>query len=609
MEFGLTVLALGGMYIYSNLTKDGSNVKPKLDRSAQMAANVRSAPFEEGFTTQLPNVNTPIQNYPIINRKEFADDVQSYPSHNSVTDQYFDQNAYQARINAGKKTGNEIQQIYSLSGEYIDTADFKHNNMVPFYGAKIRGQLYTDNLSESILDNMVGSGSQNIAKIEQAPLFKPHETMSYNGFGAPNQSDFMQSRVNPSMKMNNVKPFESQTVAPALGQSGGVDGIGGYNSGLDARELYMPKTIDEMRVLTNPKETFSLLGHEGPAQSQVKNRGNIGRVEKYTPDTFFINTQDRWLTTTGAEKGQRLIPVEMMHETNRNVEETPNFGVAGSTLKTASYIPAGHNEESKRIALGPLAVSHCGATGQHPLSNVVHDSHIAPLQNNRGMNQQPVNIGAAFIKSIFTPIMDILKPTRKEEQIDNLRAFGNMNGGITKSYVVNPDEVAPTTVRQTTLYAPNTFIQGQGRDVGAYAITNPIPIANQRDTTNCMTMGGVGGSLASNFGTIQTEAFYSGASTNDSKEILSTARVNQGGMQVFNQQMHVSTAKLESDRENNRMWVPGVVGGGSIPSLATYGHTDMQAEQNARNGMCDRTDSYILDQLKTNPYTFSMQKF
>ena len=55
----------------------------------------------------------------------------------------------------------------------MDTEQFKHNNMVPFNGGKIRGQIYNMNINQTLLDNMSGSGSQMIEKIEQAPLFKP----------------------------------------------------------------------------------------------------------------------------------------------------------------------------------------------------------------------------------------------------------------------------------------------------------------------------------------------------------------------------------------------------------------------------------------------------
>lgn len=131
--------------------------------------------------------------------------------------------------NKGVKVGNEIQDIYSLTGDYLDSSNFKHNNMIPFYGAKIKGQLYDANIAESILDNMAGTGSQVIKKIEQAPLFKPQENMQWAN-GAPNMSDFYQSRVNPGMKISNVKPFDSEYVGPGLNKGYTSEGSGGYNS-------------------------------------------------------------------------------------------------------------------------------------------------------------------------------------------------------------------------------------------------------------------------------------------------------------------------------------------------------------------------------------------
>jgi hypothetical protein len=117
------------------------------------------------------------------------------------------------------------------------------------------------------------------------------------------------------MKNNNVKPFDSVFVGPGLDKGYTVNGTGGYNSGMEARDKWLPYTVDEMRVATNPKLEYKLINHEGPANSYIKNAATtqtMGRVEKQRPDTFFINTQDRWLTTTGAEKGETLRSIQEM---------------------------------------------------------------------------------------------------------------------------------------------------------------------------------------------------------------------------------------------------------------------------------------------------------
>ena len=119
--------------------------------------------------------------------------------------------------------GDNIQSIYSLSGNYMDSTEFKHNNMIPFNGGKVRGQIYNNNNAEAVLDTYAGTGSQMIKKIEQAPLFAPQSNVQWT-YGMPNQSDFYQSRVNPGTRNNNVKPFESQNVGPGLGRGYTTEG-------------------------------------------------------------------------------------------------------------------------------------------------------------------------------------------------------------------------------------------------------------------------------------------------------------------------------------------------------------------------------------------------
>ena len=107
-------------------------------------------------------------------------------------------------------------------------------------------------------------GSQQIRKQEQAPLFSPQKNMRY-AHGTPNQSDFYQSRVMPGSKMSNVKMWDEQKVGPALDAGYNTEGELGFNSGMAAREKWVDRNVDQLRVETNPKLTFGLANHEGPA--------------------------------------------------------------------------------------------------------------------------------------------------------------------------------------------------------------------------------------------------------------------------------------------------------------------------------------------------------
>jgi hypothetical protein len=360
-----------------------------------------------------------------MNNKELVDTVQEYPNPNAATDKYFDQNLYEQKVRHHEQVSQNPQQVFSLTGNYLDSEQFKHNNMVPFVGGKMKGYDYKSNVQESVLDNMIGSGSQVIKKIEQAPLFKPEENMSW-AYGAPNNTAFYLSRENPAMRVNNVKPFDSVFVGPGLDQGYSANGSGGYNSGVEARDKWLPYTVDQLRVDTNPKLEYELINHEGPAQSQIKNVGIQGRVEKQRPDTYYINSQDRWFTTTGAEKGETLRPLQEMGIVKRNDSTNDYKGPAGSVNRKAAYAPENF-EVSKRTHLPACDVNHSSAIGRGPITggeNFIR-SHTN-YENHRSTVNQPDTLRSGFrgaIGAVIAPIMDILRPSRKEESVCNLRVY------------------------------------------------------------------------------------------------------------------------------------------------------------------------------------------
>jgi hypothetical protein len=578
MELAIPLIALGGMYIISNQTKNES------------FSNIN----KKGLINDLP------KNYPVIDTDELLDNDYKYSNPNTATDKYFNQSNFQKKTSS-ENVGNDIPEVYSLSGNYVASTDFKHNNMVPFYGAKMRGQTYNNNSSESVLDNMIGAGSQVMSKVEQAPLFKPENNIQWTN-GAPNMTDFYQSRQNPALKNNMVKPFESVHVGPGLNKGYGSEGSGGFNSGLESREYWLPKTVDELRVDTNPRQEFSLVDHQGPASSMVKQLGSIGKVEKHLPDASYENTQDRWLKTTGLEKASRNVAEEVFKNSNRL--ETTKFysGTASATMKTASYTQ-GHVEETKRQTLNVLDTNHSCATGKGPLHTT--DQNINSYRNNknnRSENNQPDGFGASFNRAMIAavaPLMDVFKPSKKEEHVSNIRVYGNIAGEVPGNYVINPYDKATTTVKETTLYSPNTYIGNQKE--GSYMVNEQQPIYNQRDSTNTDYICGVGGA-GTRHGNMQYEGNYSQIN-NELKEPTMVSRINHGNTNKFNPNMNVSVGKNQEDVFNTRTFAPTAI----IPNSTSkemYGKMDMnQYNTSASN---NRNESDLLSAFRSNPYTHSL---
>ena len=596
MELAIPLIALGGMYVISNQNNKDSNSPAKVKITQENFSTMGKKP------SYLPNTNIPPQNFPVPVVNEVVDTVQQYANPNRASDKYFNQNAFENTVRRGGAAGSNPQQVYSLTGDYMNSEQFKHNNMVPFSGGKVKGRLYDDNIAESVLDNLNGTGSQLFRKVEQGPLFKPEENMQW-AYGAPNQSDFFQSRVNPSMKNNNVKPFESENVGPGLDHGFGSSGNAGFNSGMEARDKWLDKTVDQLRISTNPKLEYTLEGLQGGANAQIKNVGLIGRVEKQGPDTFFVNSQDRWLTTTGAEKGETLRPIQEMGILRRNDVDVDYAGPAGPADRKAGYAPENF-EPSKRHQSMTCDVKGCAAIGRGPTNdgdNLIR-SHTN-YANHRSTIKQPDSFRSGFggaIGAVIAPLMDILKPSRKEENINNVRVYGDVGTSVPQSYVLNPNDTTATTIKETTLYAPTFRIDNQKE--GMY-VNNYTPMGlTQRDAT-CTSYVGSAGGKGSQYGSMVYESAYN-QTNNDVKSSTIYNRPNPGGMDTFNSKINVNIAKQDSDCYNYRVNAPSTVVP-MPPSKEVFGK--MISKQTYDPSFeSSRLDGNLLSAFRSNPYTHSL---
>jgi len=558
-----------------------------------------------GATKALPNIEQPVRNYPTLNMKDLNDSINAYPNANVATDKYLIENAYFNNANHS--------QVASLTGEYLDKTEFTHNNMVPFFGGKIRGQIYGNNRAESILDNMIGTGSQVIQKMELAPLFRPEENVQWS-YGAPNSNDFYQSRVNDVLKQSNVKPFESEHVGPGLDQGYSKEGSGGFNSGMEAREKYMDRNVDELRVATNPKIEYCLDGHEGPSYSHIQRPGILGKVEKYLPDRYFVQTQDRWLTTTGQEKGQTLQPIQQVGNPHRSQCTMEYGGIASARAEHLRPIAQTNFLPTKRQVLDTQDIGICSAQSRGDESkNNMSLKSFTNYANNRSTTAPQRMFGSSFnreLGAVIAPMMDILNPVRRNEYTENtgLRAFGDPGTTVPDTYVYNPKDVAPTTIRQTTMYAPNFNINNQkDSGQGGYQVKDIKINPNQRDSTSISYYGDAGGA-STGWGATSQEAGRAFC-TSDFKELTLPNTIQHGNMNLFHGQVpNCCIVKNDCDRENNRMWVPsGIPGQGFTKEMMGDSRPAMQ--QVYTQVTEERNTNDILNAFKSNPYTQSLSSY
>uniref|UniRef100_A0A6C0I3W9 DUF5899 domain-containing protein n=1 Tax=viral metagenome TaxID=1070528 RepID=A0A6C0I3W9_9ZZZZ len=477
MEVLIPAVALGGLYMINNQSKTNES-------------------FTNKRTTSLPNTNIPNRNYP-----------EEFPVVSSDTDQTSElsrNNRYDSGVNgvytdkyfnpSAQEPTNSSQQYYALTGNKVDGSYFEHNNMVPYFGSNMRTRISNEDKSEGVLDAYSGAGSQYITKSEQSPMFKPTDNQQW-AHGAPNMSDFFQSRVNPSMSMSNVKPFEEEMVGPGLGQGYGTAGAGGFNSGMLARDTWLPKTADQMRVDNKPKATgMGILGYEGPANSAIKQNATVeqmGIMEKHLPEQSFEWGHDRLFTTTGLEKGQTMHSMPVDRYVSRPETAVEYAGIAGSYLPESyvqgEYMPT-HNQQ-----LGSLPFAGANANGRNYATDADYESRSrVAYPNNRTVNKQDNYFGmvSGSLGAVVAPLLDALRPSRRQNVIGSLRPYQNPGTRVSESYIFNPADRLPTTIRETTegsKYHHNINTNQLG---GAYKVTDHEAKHTYRQDTS-VSYGGV----------------------------------------------------------------------------------------------------------------------
>ena len=582
MELAIPLLALGSLYIVSNQKKQDPQ-----------PANT------EGFST-LPNTDVPDKNYDTLDIISEETDlsaklstVNKYDGTSAYTDKYFNPYAKNSLVKQSL-TSNETYK--SINGEDVDAAYFKHNNMMPFFGGKIRSKI-DPNSNESIMDNYLGSASQAIVKSEQAPLFAPNANYQMAN-GAPNMNDFYQSRVNPSMRMANVKPFEEVKVGPGLGLGYGTEGAGGYNSGNMMRESWLPKNVDDLRTANKQKASEMMqLGHEGPAKSRITNVGILGAFQKNRPETAFEWGQDRLFTTTGVGKGETLhsIPVE------RHVvrpETTVDYGGVAQSLHAQQSMP-GEILPSNRVERGPTQLGAANAVGRGFSSDADYGNKSNQMYaNNRSSNTQDNYFGAigSSIGAVVAPLLEIMRPSRKENTTGNLRVYGDAKPAVSQSYLYNPKDAPAHTMRETTENSVNHWNVNRGQSNNAYLSTEQQAVAQERDTTHVSHVGGAGfkNSNARNY---DAELSYQPSSL---KADTIKGRFGNSNTNVFNNSVNYQGKPKDNDLVNSRESIPKMPY--STHGAASFGQYQQRGQTLDSNINMERNTPDLYSVLQQNPY-------
>jgi hypothetical protein len=461
--------------------------------------------------------------------------------------------------------------------------------MVPFLGRqKAVGKEFREQ-TEQNLDTKTGSGALHFTKSEAAPLFKPEDNLQ-QPYGSPNRSDFYQSRVNPSLMVNNVKPFEEIRVGPGLNQGFTTQGSGGFNSGMEARDKWTEKTVDDLRVLTNPKQTFTYDGHMGPAQTLVKNIGIEPKMEKHLPDKYFINTPDRYMTNVGAE----VAPTYRSKQMNPDVHRVHSSYVGGAGQTSTEKMPQKPliRQDHRQQFLTPLPLAPAGVAVSH--SNVDNERKSMTAYANNRTTTAPERMGNinALIGAITAPVTDFLRPTRKETVLTPKRLGNASMSGPTPQLLPTASSV-PTTTKETTTFSPYALgMRPYLPSTDGYVVPTTTS-APKRTPTTMSYAGNPGGMLPK---PVSYDADYNATiSANRATE----GRTAVGNSNLFSAHINQTTHTMRYHEANM-----GVAPSSYIPTPPTSHMAETRSPQSYSS--LQRNNPDILDAFKANPYTQSL---
>lgn len=279
--------------------------------------------------------------------------------------------------NAGEQLSTvmkeEFSNISELSGQPVNSS---HNNMVPFFGSNVTQNTQV-NTNTSILENYTGLSDIPTKKQETLKMFSNQKE---NIYGTKPTGDLinLDRYVDSNLKTNllptsqiKVQPLPEEYVRPSY------------------------KDVDDLRVATNPKVSYSAPVTQG--KHFVGNRGITGKVNKNQPDTYYINSSDRYFTTVGSVKAPKA------RENYSNIKFTPK----SETSEIAPNLTPAYNNV------------HSGGK-----SRIVKSSNVCNSNN-----------------QLFTIADDDNKQTYKQDWIRNAKSKINSNNFLNRdSYVAYEQE-------------------------------------------------------------------------------------------------------------------------------------------------------------------------
>jgi hypothetical protein len=450
---------------YSIEPKKKSYLKKNIDVNSQLSDNY-SDNGEANINIKVLNQQDKFLSDIITNLSgsdyETDNDNQQIQNHNYPKDSFesqFDELKFDHKgIPSTMQNGKQLLNIFNdkigyvpesnfnpkSDGRFGVSSDMTHNNMVPFFSSKTYGYnpMYDkerENYSIRQIELFTGSDQnpQFKHKKEVTNLFSPETNKVESVTGLPNFNDYFESRYIPSQTRNGELLMQPIRTTPGLNL--GYTEIG--NTGKQDLYRVLPKTVDQLRTVNNPKVSYTPLINPGQKGDR---RGIIGDFIQKGPDRFYYNAPDSLLPQVGDHVAPAIYGKWIVDQTNRSLNpNTPNLNPLGGVEKsTPEYLQGQFKRSFKREdnAINPANI------GRDTRGQIINQDTWIPNETNR----QNTNYGNDYA--------------------------GNVVGNKSQSYLENFDNAIPdTTLRETMPELPNANINGNYKSVPLINFLNIIP--------------------------------------------------------------------------------------------------------------------------------------
>lgn len=359
--------------------------------------------------------------------------------------------------------------VESLSGNQIPIENFQHNNMQPFFRKDVT-QNVDPFASTSYLENSTGRGEYLFKhKQETQCFFEPTPHMG-NVCGMKDNSDYYISHIESPIKRNNDFPIEQVRVGPGLNLGFTAKGEGGFQQ-TRTLDYAAPKTVDQLRPLSRPKSTYEL-PFQGPQKIQTGGtRGLEGTFAKNRPDTYFEQSKDQWLHTTGAVIRETERPELIVKPTARVDSHVDYKGHLAAVVKAivAPLTDILKRTPKEYLVDAPRTFGNMHAqipekpTTYDPVTHALRTTikettvHDTTILNAKGPDGIPVQSE------------DDARTTNRQT-LESFETTRNVNAHVYKAFVYDPEEISRRTNRETT----STNINQHGYVMGSVSQHTPM---------------------------------------------------------------------------------------------------------------------------------------